>query len=134
MRWSEVRILSGVLNFKDTINGTTYFLRNLLASAIAFLGGFSLGWGIANQNYGLVSLGAVVVAIALAFQYSSLFKRMKSLFPENTVVLTVVVALLQLLAQMVKPYEYLNISVTISLVIIAFILIFKNSGIEKHEG
>lgn len=121
-------------NFKDTINGTTYFLRNLLASAIAFLGGFSLGWGIANQNYGLVSLGAVVVAIALAFQYSSLFKRMKSLFPENTVVLTVVVALLQLLAQMVKPYEYLNISVTISLVIIAFILIFKNSGIEKHEG
>ena len=121
-------------NFKDTINGTTYFLRNLLASAIAYLGGFSLGWGIANQNYGLVSLGAVVVAIALAFQYSSLFKRMKSLFPENTVVLTVVVALLQLLAQMVKPYEYLNISVTISLVIIAFILIFKNSGIEKHEG
>ncbi len=121
-------------NFKDTINGTTYFLRNLLASAIAFLGGFSLGWGIANQNYGLVSLGAVVVAIALAFQYSSLYKRMKSLFPENTVVLTVVVALLQLLAQMVKPYEYLNISVTISLVIIAFILIFKNSGIEKHEG
>jgi phosphatidylserine synthase len=79
-------------------------------------------------------LGAVVVAIALAFQYSSLFKRMKSLFPENTVVLTIVVALLQLLAQMVKPYEYLNISVTISLVIIAFILIFKNSGIEKHEG
>lgn len=121
-------------NFKDTINGTTYFLRNLLASAIAFLGGFSLGWGIANQNYGLVSLGAVIVAIALAFQYSSLFKRMKSLFPENTVSYTIVVALLQLLAQMVKPYEYLNVAVTISLVIIAFILIFKNSGIEKHEG
>jgi urea transporter len=121
-------------NFKDTINGTTYFLRNLLASAIAFLGGFSLGWGIANQNYGLVSLGAVVVAIALAFQYSSLFKRMKSLFPENTVLYTVVVALTQLLAQMVKPYEYLNITVTICLVIVAFILIFKNSGIEKHEG
>ena len=121
-------------NFKDTINGTTYFLRNLLASAIAFLGGFSLGWGIANHNYGLVSLGAVIVAIALAFQYSSLFKRMKSLFPENTVTYTIVVALLQLLAQMVKPYEYLNVAVTISLVIIAFILIFKNSGIEKHEG
>ena len=121
-------------NFKDTINGTTYFLRNLLASAIAFLGGFSLGLGIANQNYGLVSLGAVIVAIALAFQYSSLFKRMKSLFPENTVSYTIVVALLQLLAQMVKPYEYLNVAVTISLVIIAFILIFKNSGIEKHEG
>jgi urea transporter len=121
-------------NFKDTINGTTYFLRNLLASAIAYLGGFSLGWGIANQNYGLVSLGAVVVAIALAFQYSSLFKRMKSLFPENTVLYTVVVALTQLLAQMVKPYEYLNITVTICLVIVAFILIFKNSGIEKHEG
>ena len=119
-------------NFKDTINGTTYFLRNLLASAIAFLGGFSLGWGIVNQNYGLVSLGAVIVAIALAFQYSSLFKRMKSLFPENTVSYTIVVALLQLLAQMVKPYEYLNVPVTISLVIIAFILIFKNSGIEKH--
>jgi hypothetical protein len=92
-------------NFKDTINGTTYFLRNLL-----------------------------VVAIALAFQYSSLFKRMKSLFPENTVLYTVVVALTQLLAQMVKPYEYLNITVTICLVIVAFILIFKNSGIEKHEG
>jgi predicted tellurium resistance membrane protein TerC len=59
---------------------------------------------------------------------------MKSLFPENTVVYTVVVALLQLIAQMVKPYEYLNITVTISLVMIGLILIFKNSGIEKHEG
>jgi urea transporter len=121
-------------NFKDTINGTTYFLRNLLASAIAYVGGFTLGWGLLHKNYGLFSLGAVIVAIALAFQYSALFKRMKSLFPENTVVYTVVVALLQLVAQMVKPYEYLNITVTISLVMIGLILIFKNSGIEKHEG
>ena len=121
-------------NFKDTINGTTYFLRNLLASAIAYVGGFTLGLGLLHKNYGLFSLGAVIVAIALAFQYSSLFKRMKSLIPENTLVYTVVVALLQLIAQMVKPYEYLNITVTISLVIIGLILIFKNSGIEKHEG
>jgi hypothetical protein len=57
-----------------------------------------------------------------------------ALFPEYGIPLTIGIGLLQLIAQFVKEYEEVNAIMTIGLAIIALILIFKNSNIEKHEG
>jgi hypothetical protein len=121
-------------NFKGTINGTTYFLRNMLAAALGFFAGYTLGYGFVHNMMGLVVLGMVVGAIALTYQYSSLYKRVTALFPEYGIPFTIGIGLLQLIAQFVKEYEDINVIMTLVLAIIALILIFKNSNIEKHEG
>ena len=121
-------------NFKGTINGTTYFLRNMLAAILGFLAGYTLGYGFVHNMMGLVVLGMVIGAIALTYQYSSLNKRVTALFPEYGISLTIAIGLLQLIAQFVKEYEEINAVMTLGLAIIALILIFKNSNIEKHEG
>ena len=106
----------------------------MLAAILGFLAGYTLGYGFVHNIMGLVVLGMVIGAIALTYQYSSLNKRVTALFPEYGISLTIAIGLLQLIAQFVKEYEEINAVMTLGLAIIALILIFKNSNIEKHEG
>jgi len=36
--------------FKDTISGMSYLLRNLIATLFAYSGGFLIGWGMAQAK------------------------------------------------------------------------------------
>ena len=38
------------IEFTGTINGTTYFLRNLLCALLGFFVGYGIGYGIGMSN------------------------------------------------------------------------------------
>ena len=48
--------------FSGTISGLNYFLRNLIAIIGSFIGGYSVGYGLASQEMGLVALGFLIIA------------------------------------------------------------------------
>jgi len=113
--------------FNGTISGTNYFLRNLLAVFFAFIGGFSLGWGIGTGTMFFTILGLIVLVPSLWFNICTIYKRSKALFPEYATIITVGMVLLQLL-------ESISPIITLSGIVIGLILIFKNSNIEDHNG
>jgi uncharacterized membrane protein YhaH (DUF805 family) len=119
--------LKKYFEFSGTISGTNYFLRNLFAVFVAFIGGFSLGWGIGSETMFFTILGLIILAPALWFNICTVYKRASALFPEYAAVITGALVLLQLLD---------SISVIFSLIalVIGLTLIFKNSGIEEHNG
>ena len=119
--------LKKYFEFSGTISGTNYFLRNLLAVFVAFIGGFSLGWGIGSETMFFTILGLIILAPALWFNICTVYKRASALFPEYATIITGALVLLQLLD---------SISVVFSLIalVIGLTLIFKNSDIEEHNG
>jgi uncharacterized membrane protein YhaH (DUF805 family) len=119
--------LKKYFEFSGTISGTNYFLRNLFAVFVAFIGGFSLGWGIGSETMFFTILGLIILAPALWFNICTVYKRASALFPEYAALITGALVLLQLLD---------SISVIFSLIalVIGLTLIFKNSGIEEHNG
>ena len=125
--------LKKYFDFSGTINGTTYFLRNLLSSISGFIGGYLIGQGIIDDQYGLISMGLVVVAPAVAFQISTVYKRIKSLFPDNVLEYTITFIVLSVLSQFAKDTDFQPLTGLLML-IIGCVLIFKNSKIETHNG
>jgi uncharacterized membrane protein YhaH (DUF805 family) len=125
--------LKKYFDFSGTINGTTYFLRNALSGIIGFIGGYLIGLGIYDEDYGLISLGLVVAAPAIAFQVSTVYKRIKALFPDNVMELTVSFVVVSVLSQFAKGGDFQPL-MTLVIFVIACILIFKNSKIETHNG
>ena len=119
--------LKKYFEFSGTISGTNYFLRNLLAVFVAFIGGFSLGWGLGSETMFFTILGFIILAPALWFNICTVYKRASALFPEYAALITGTLVLLQLLD---------SISVVFSVIafIIGLTLIFKNSDIEEHNG
>jgi uncharacterized membrane protein YhaH (DUF805 family) len=110
-----------------TISGTNYFLRNLLSTLLAFLGGYSIGFGIGSEQNLLFMIGIVILLPTLWFNICTIYKRSLALFPEQAVIITLSLLAFQFLGE-VYPFFHL-----FSLVI-GLTLLFKNSNIEKHEG
>lgn len=119
--------LKKYFEFSGTISGTNYFLRNLLAVFVAFIGGFSLGWGIGSETMFLTILGLIILAPALWFNICTVYKRASALFPEYAAVITGALVLLQLL-------DSISVVFSVIALVIGLTLIFKNSGIEEHNG
>lgn len=119
--------LKKYFEFSGTISGTNYFLRNLLAVFVAFIGGFSLGWGIGSETMFFTILGLIILAPALWFNICTVYKRASALFPEYAAVITGTLVLLQLL-------DSISVVFSIIALVIGLTLIFKNSGIEEHNG
>ena len=119
--------------FSGTISGLDYFLRILLASVIAYLGGFTLGYGIGTNNMGLLTLGLVILAPTFWFNFTTIYKRCNALFGENATVYTISLIALQVLNQFVEKETVGKVGGLV-LLIIGCILIFKNSKIESHNG
>lgn len=119
--------LKKYFEFSGTISGTNYFLRNLLAVFIAFIGGFSLGWGLGSESTFFTILGLIILVPSLWFNICTVYKRSKSLFPEYATVITISMVLLQLLDSVSPIFTLIG-------VIIGLTLIFKNSDIEEHNG
>lgn len=125
--------LKKYFDFSGTINGTTYFLRNLLSGIAGFIGGYLMGHGIVDDQYGLISIGLVIVAPAVAFQMSTVYKRIKALFPDNVLEYTITFIVLSVLSQFAKDTDFQPLTGLLML-IIGCVLIFKNSKIETHNG
>lgn len=119
--------LKKYFEFSGTISGTNYFLRNLLAVFIAFIGGFSLGWGLGSESTFFTILGLIILVPALWFNICTIYKRSKALFPEYATVITISMVLLQLLDSVSTIFTLVGI-------VIGLTLIFKNSNIEEHNG
>jgi uncharacterized membrane protein YhaH (DUF805 family) len=125
--------LKKYFDFSGTITGTTYFFRNLLSGIVGFIGGYTIGSGITEENYGLLALGLVIVSPAIAFQVSTVYKRIKALFPNNVMEYTITFVVLSVLSQFTKGGEYESL-MTLVVLVVGCILIFKNSKIETHNG
>ena len=119
--------------FSGTINGSNYFLRNIIATIVSFFGGYMTGYGIGMSDYGLITLGLVVLVPSFLFSFATIYKRVNALFPENSSVITAVFIVSQIVGQFFKG-EPLGGLFTLGLLIFGLVLIFKNSGIENHEG
>ena len=119
--------LKKYFEFSGTISGTNYFLRNLLAVFVAFIGGFSLGWGLGSETMFFTILGLIILAPALWFNICTVYKRASALFPEYAALITGALVLLQLL-------DSISVVFSIIALVIGLTLIFKNSGIEQHNG
>ena len=113
--------------FSGTINGTNYVLRNLLATFVAFIGGFSIGFGIGGEMQALTLVGIALIVPALWFNACSIYKRSLALFPEYAVWITVSMFLMQIL-------DTFNSVFGVIALITGLVLVFKNSDIEEHNG
>ena len=57
--------------FGGTISGLNYFLRQLLTSVVAFIGGFTLGYGMGSDSIGLITLGMVILSPAVWMSFAT---------------------------------------------------------------
>lgn len=115
--------------FSGTINGTNFFLRNLLAGLGGFIGGFLIGFGFGIQEYiaPLLLLGLSILVPVLWFNASTVYKRFNALYPNKATAMTIGIFVLQFLSQMIPFLGIFSL-------IVWLILIFKNSNIEQHNG
>lgn len=119
--------------FGGTISGLNYFLRQLLTSVGAMIGGFALGYGVASDNLGILSLGLVLLVPAVWMSFATIYKRCEALFPGQGGIYTTSILILQVLGQFVSKTAAGGI-VSLVLIIVGLYLIFKNSNIEEHNG
>ena len=125
--------LQKYFEFKGTISGTNYFLRNLIASVCSYTGGYMAGYGIGMNNLGLITLGLVVLTPAIWFQVATIYKRVNSLFTENASVIAASFVGMQVVSQF---FQGEPLGGLFNLVLLGFglYLLFKNSNVENHEG
>jgi len=113
--------------FSGTINGTNYFLRNLLSTVFAYCGGWLTGYGIGSGQNLTLMMGLVVLVPTLWFNLCTIFKRSNALFPQYAIWITIGMIVFQILGEVNQLFNILSM-------IMGLILIFKNSNIDNHEG
>jgi uncharacterized membrane protein YhaH (DUF805 family) len=113
--------------FTGTINGTTYFLRNMLSTLLSYIGGYSVGYGLGVEKLYLFSIGLIILVPTLWFNVCTIFKRSNALFPSKATIITVGMILFQVLGQVNEIFSIFPL-------VMGLILLFKNSNIENHEG
>jgi uncharacterized membrane protein YhaH (DUF805 family) len=124
--------LKKYFDFSGTISGSTFLLRNLIAGVVAFIGGFLIGYGIV-QSTGLIMLGLLVLAPACWLSITNIYKRFNALYPRSANEYTIGLIFLQVLSGFGKG-EIWGDLISLVLIVIACVLIFRNSNIENHEG
>jgi len=126
--------LKKYFQFSGTINGTNYFLRQILAAITAFIGGTFIGVGIGQVLSILLILGIIVAGGAIWFSLVTMYKRFSSLHPQQASVLTVSLFSLQTLSTVFDQTNSFGLVLKLLLVSIGLYLIFANSNITNHEG
>jgi len=125
--------LKKYFEFNGTISGLNYFLRQLLSSLVAFIGGFTLGYGMGFDSLGLITLGMVILSPAIWMSFATVYKRCNAVFPGQAVVYTWSIVGLQILSQFMGDTALSGLT-SIILFGIGLYLIFKNSDIIEHNG
>jgi uncharacterized membrane protein YhaH (DUF805 family) len=121
------------LQLNGTISGGDYIVRNLISSCIAFVSGFGIGFGITYDNILLVLLCGIILIPTLLFSIATVYKRINAFYPEKVGELTALFVILQIISEIGKGEIWATI-ISITILIAGFVLIFKNSNIENHEG
>ena len=120
--------------FSGTINGLNYFLRNIVLAILGFGVGYGIGYSFAMGDTGLMMVFVALFAPLMWLQASTIYKRMSALFPKDAVMYTGGLITLQLIQQAMCEGNPFRALLTLVLLVIGLVLIFKNSGIENHEG
>lgn len=144
--------------FKNTINGTDYFLRGLATILFLIPIGIFVGVGVALITTNavlaglLVGIGALLLIPMLWFSIATSYKRINSFFPGKAGWLTALTFLFSFVVEGLNPNSganmdfenpapYVNpfdnpIYIVLLLVSIAwsFYLLFGNSKVKKHIG
>jgi len=113
--------------FSGTISGTNYFLRNILATFLAFGGGWLVGYGLGSETNSILMIGLLVLVPAFWFNVCTIFKRSNALFPEQAMWITAGMIIFQVLGEVNQIFSIFPL-------VMGLILLFKNSNIEQHEG
>jgi uncharacterized membrane protein YhaH (DUF805 family) len=121
------------LEFKGTISGGDYIVRNLIASGLAFAGGFVIGFGIGINDLFLTILGIILLTPTLWFSLATIYKRINAFYPDKAGEFTALFAILQMVSEFGKGETWATV-ISIIIIISGLFLIFKNSNIENHEG
>jgi len=121
------------LEFKGTISGGDYIVRNLIASGLAFTGGFVIGFGIGINDLFLTILGIILLTPTLWFSLATIYKRINAFYPDKAGEFTALFAILQMVSEFGKGETWATV-ISIIIIISGLFLIFKNSNIENHEG
>jgi hypothetical protein len=124
--------LKKYFEFSGTISGGNYLLRNIIASLGAFAGGFLIGYGLIEST-GLIMLGMLLLAPACWLSIANIYKRFNALYPRNAKEYTIGLLFLQILSGFTKG-QFLGNLLSLVLIVIACVLIFRNSNITNHEG
>jgi len=144
--------------FKNTINGTDYFLRGLATLLFVIPIGICIGIGVALITTNavlaglLVGLGALGVIPMLWFSLATTYKRINSFFPNKATLLTVLTFLFSFIVEGLNPNSGVNLDLENptpyvnpldSSIYIVFLLaslvwslylLFGNSKVKKHIG
>ena len=144
--------------FKNTINGTDYFLRGLATILFLIPIGIFVGVGVALITTNavlaglLVGVGALLLIPMLWFSLATSYKRISSFFPNKATLLTVLTFLLSFIVEGLNPNNAANMDfenpapyvspldspIYIVLLLVSlvwsFYLIFGNSKVKKHIG
>ena len=126
--------LKKYFEFSGTINGLNYFLRNLVLFVLAFGVGYGMGYSFGMGNTGVFMIFVVLFAPLLWLQVSTIYKRMTALFPKDAKMYTAGLITLQFIQNAMNQDNPFRVILTLLLLVVAGVLIFKNSGIENHEG
>ena len=144
--------------FKNTINGTDYFLRGLALILFFIPIGIFVGVGVALITTNvvlaglLVGLGALFLIPMMWFSLATTYKRISSFFPSNAGWLTAATFLFSLIVEGINPNNGANMDfenpapyinpfdspIYIALLLISLVwsiyLLFGNSKVKKHIG
>lgn len=126
-------------NFSDTISGITFVLRWVIAMAIQFVGGYTLGYGFGSGIMGLTMLGLIIASVGIVLQYSTLYKRSKAIYPgfKQHFAFYISYLVISILYGFVQDIDPIMGGFTGIVLLVFFgIAIFKNSGTPeaKHLG
>ena len=144
--------------FKNTINGTDYFLRGLATILFLIPIGIFVGVGVALITTNavlaglLVGVGALLLIPMLWFSLATTYKRINAFFPNKATLLTVLTFVLSFVLEGVNPNSgngldfenpspFVNplespiyIVVLLVSLVWSFYLLFGNSKVKKHIG
>ena len=144
--------------FKNTTNGTDYFLRGLAMLLFVITIGILVGVGVVliTTNIALASililLAALLVIPMLWFSLATTYKRINAFFPKRATLLTVLTFLFSFVVEglnpngganmdLENPAPYVNpVESPIYLVLLlvslvwSLYLLFGNSKVKKHIG
>ena len=146
--------------FKNTINGTDYFLRGLALLLFIIPIGILIGVGIGILGADgnpllagiLVLLGALLVIPMIWFSLATTYKRINAFFPNKATLLTVLTFVLSFVLEAVNPNSWngldienpsqfvspLESPIYIVLLLVSlvwsFYLLLGNSKVKKHIG
>ena len=119
-------------NFGDTVSGTTFLIRWLIAFGVQFLGGYIMGKAIVNDmNMGVLTIGLIIASAGIALQFSTLLKRARAIF--TSVKSAFVFYFAYLVFSITKGFVQnvdvvLDVAVGLTILIMFAYAIFKNSG------